>query len=489
MLTDIRSRLIISYSLVIGVALIIAFMTLLLVLIPLQARLAQVRLAAELSKARGPLLQRLSQDISQERLVEVLNNQRPNPPDRLLIINHRQNIVFDSGDGWVGESVPLDVTSRRNLSGTLIGPGGERLVYVAAPLARPGANERARLWIAIASPRLGAPRAVLSDLGGGFLVAGFIAFFISLLLSFLIARSIANPLRAIARAAEAVAERDYSRQVPETGPDEVKQVAYSFNSMVRQVQASQIASRDFVSNVSHELKTPLTSIQGFSQALLEGATQDEASRKRAAAIIYDEADRLRRLVEDLLDLARIDSGQIIIGSQPVNLTNLLDGTLNNLSAQVSAKNLILNRHYQGVPDVVGDGDRLTQVFTNLLDNAIKHTPAGGKITISGTVSDGPDSNQTSSKATDKQYARIAIADTGPGIRPEELERIFERFYQVDKSRKRGQGAGLGLAIAHDIVKAHRGHIQAESIFGQGTMFTVWLPIRKADVTTQVSKRR
>jgi len=177
------------------------------------------------------------------------------------------------------------------------------------------------------------------------------------------------------------------------------------------------------------LKTPLTSIQGLAQALSEGATQGEVARKRAADIIYEEATRLRRLIEDLLDLASINAGQVVIGKQPINLTALLDLTLNNLSAQAKIKEVALIQAYRGLPNVVGDGDRLIGWSRPLpiLWRMLSNIHPGGSVTLQGGTEVRPVSNEHNSKSSTprhKQFARVAVADTGPGMEPEDLARIF-----------------------------------------------------------------
>jgi signal transduction histidine kinase len=234
--------------------------------------------------------------------------------------------------------------------------------------------------------------------------------------------------------------------------------------------------------------------------MLEGATYDEAARRRAAGIIHQEAARMARMVEDLLDLARIDSGQIVMKKTPLDLSQILTSTVERLLPQAAQKQVQLLKKWEALPPVVGDGDRLAQVFTNLLDNAVRHTPAGGRVTISSQVVHGlprprrvraglvqPDATTALSARGD--FVEIGIADTGPGIPPNDLIRVFERFYQVDKSRKRGQGTGLGLAITKEIVEAHGGYARVESVEGVGTKFTVVLPITEADVATLISPRR
>ena len=202
---------------------------------------------------------------------------------------------------------------------------------------------------------------------------------------------------------------------------------------------------------------------------------------------------MRRLIDDLLDLARIDAGQIIIGKTPINLNAIINVTIDSLSTQAQQKQIHVHKQFDNLPNVVGDQDRLAQVFLNLIDNAIKYTPVGGKIMIAGKVTIGTpqqrDQAQPENKPQGKEFAQVTIVDSGPGIAPEDLSRIFERLYRIDKSRKRKQGMGLGLAIAYNIVQAHGGDIQVESKLNKGTRFTVWLPTKEADVSTLITKRQ
>jgi signal transduction histidine kinase len=176
-------------------------------------------------------------------------------------------------------------------------------------------------------------------------------------------------------------------------------------------------------------------------------------------------------VEQLLDLSRIESGQVAMGHNPVPVDELLRNCVERLSLAAQEKGVQLVCDCAPVPPLLGDGDRLAQVFTNLLDNALQHTPAGGKVTASARVT------TESSAPGGPELVQVAVTDTGEGIPAAELERVFERFYQVDKSRARTRGgAGLGLAIARGIVEAHGGRIWAESVVGLGTRFVVRLPL-------------
>ncbi len=233
--------------------------------------------------------------------------------------------------------------------------------------------------------------------------------------------------------------------------------------MVERVRSTQQGQRDFVANVSHEMKTPLTSIQGFAQAILDGTASDSQAQQHAASVIHEESGRLTRLVDDLLDLARLDAGQVTFAHAEVDLNALVARVIDRLSLRAGEKSIQLENGVRGLPAITGDGDRLAQVLTNLIDNAIKHTPVGGRVTIRGEGRG--------------DQVRVHVEDSGPGIPPDELPRIFERFYQVDKARRggEGRGSGLGLAISREIVQAHGGRLEAASAPGRGSRFTVTLP--------------
>ncbi|HEX3053121.1 MAG TPA: ATP-binding protein, partial [Aggregatilineaceae bacterium] len=281
----------------------------------------------------------------------------------------------------------------------------------------------------------------------------------------------------ISHAAHQIADGDFNQRVPVEGPQEVRTLASSFNDMVDRVAVTQAAQRDFLANVSHDLRTPLTSIQGFSQAILDGVTSDPATAQHAAQIINDEAARMHRMVEELLELARLEAGRVNLRRHAVRPSDLLRGVADSISVKAYEKSVQLNVQIPpDLPRISGDADRLAQVFLNLLDNAIRHTPSGGQVSLLA--------------AAQPQWIVVQVRDTGEGIPAADLPRIFERFYQVDKSRQRDRGGsmGLGLAITKQIVEAHNGRIQADSVIGQGTTFTIWLPMPAPDMST-VSARR
>jgi two-component system sensor histidine kinase ResE len=235
--------------------------------------------------------------------------------------------------------------------------------------------------------------------------------------------------------------------------------------MLARVQSSQRSQREFVANVSHEMKTPLTSIQGFAQALLDGTAKTKKSQQQAAQVIYDESERMRRMVVDLLDLAKLDAGTEELDMLPVNVNMLLNSIAEKFSPQSARMGVSIEVDIESnLPPLIADGDRLAQVFTNLVDNALKFTPHGGKVSIRALV--------------ESSEMHITVSDPGAGISSDDLPHIFERFFRADPARKGGEfhGAGLGLAIAHQIVVAHGGRISVQSEIGVGTAMEVVLPL-------------
>ena len=308
---------------------------------------------------------------------------------------------------------------------------------------------------------------VLSEFSGSLLPpllqAALVCLGMAFLMAALMTRSLSKPLQALARGATAVARGDYGIKVPVTGPAEIRAVADSFNFMSAEVRATQQSQRDFLANVSHDLKTPLTSIQGYSQAIMDGATKDPA---KAASIIYDEAGRLNRMVMELTDLMRMQSGRLSLNMTALDISQMAEAIAERLKVVADRKQISLRTLCAPLPMIAGDGDRLAQVLTNLLSNAITHTPRGGIIWLKTQATVGG--------------VEIIVRDTGEGIPAQDLPRIFERFYQVDKARGPGRGSGLGLAITQEIVLAHGGTIRADSPGeGQGATFRVFLPLSKA----------
>jgi signal transduction histidine kinase len=295
-------------------------------------------------------------------------------------------------------------------------------------------------------------------------IAAGIAFGLSILLALLLSSYVLKPLRDLSHAAWDVAHGNLDRRVEVTGQDEISELSQYFNYMAERIQQNSQLQKDFVANVSHEIRTPLTSIEGFSQALQDEMVDNEEDRKRYLNIIFEETRRMKRLVSQLLALSRIDAGGWVLHLAPLALSDFISEIGEKYQPLAMEKNVsLLVEKKEDVPTIQTDRDTLEQILQNLVDNAMKFTPAGGEIVLS------------SSKAQDGA-ALIRVKDNGQGIPQEELGRVFDRFARVEKSRsKRFGGAGLGLAICRDLVTLLGGRISVQSEPGQGSVFSVELP--------------
>lgn len=226
--------------------------------------------------------------------------------------------------------------------------------------------------------------------------------------------------------------------------------------------------KDFVANVSHELKTPITSIKGFAETLLDGAMYDEELRQQFMTIILDESERLESLTYDLLELSKLEKDELQLQNDKISISSVVEDVLPLIKQTADSRNILLTTTLSGSGEMIGDFNRLKQVFINLLNNAISYTSSNGEITL--YVKDAGD------------RIIFCVSDTGIGISEEAKPRIFERFYRVDKARSRNTGGtGLGLAIVKHIVEAHKGSIQVDSELGTGTTFRIELPKNKNNI--------
>ncbi|WP_163184082.1 ATP-binding protein [Neobacillus sedimentimangrovi] len=221
--------------------------------------------------------------------------------------------------------------------------------------------------------------------------------------------------------------------------------------------------KDFIANVSHELRTPISMLQGYSEAIVDDIAESQEEKKEMAKVIYDESLRMGRLVNELLDLARMEAGHIQLKLEEVNLTSFINRIIHKFQGLAKDNGIQLRTEMENdLPAFWMDPDRIEQVLTNLIDNAIRHTPADGSVTLKVTLED--------------KGLRMEVKDSGSGIPEEDLPFIFERFYKADKARTRGRsGTGLGLAIAKNIIDAHHGSINVHSKLGQGTTFSFLIP--------------
>jgi signal transduction histidine kinase len=296
------------------------------------------------------------------------------------------------------------------------------------------------------------------------LLAAVLAYAIVLAgLTVLLAGSIVRPIEALQRGATRVAEGDLSHRVAVTGSDEVARLAETLNQMTARLEVLENLRRQYVSDVSHELRTPLAAIRTMAETLLQYGDSDPALGQRYLPRIVTQTERLARLAGQLLDLAQIESGNLLGPIVQVPLAGVLQEVAQTQAERAAAQRVeLIVRAPQALPPVLGDRDRLIQVFLNLVDNALRHTPPKGRVTITARV----------------EADRVAtlVEDTGEGIAPEDLPHLFERFYRVEKARSpRSGGTGLGLAIVRQIVESHGGAIEVASTPGVGTSFRIDLP--------------
>lgn len=285
------------------------------------------------------------------------------------------------------------------------------------------------------------------------------------LLAFIFSRRVSGPILKINNVARAMAGGDYSQKIPSKSGDELGVLAGSINELSEQLKEKILTiekidstRRGFVASISHELRTPLTIMQGYTEALMDGMAQDDLQRDKYLMNIYEETIRLRRLVDDLLDLRRLETGNISINMERADLSDIIQSVSNLFGETFSKRDVSINVSIPPVRLIArGDPDRLKQVVINLVDNAVRFSPHGGSVDVKGEEVSG--------------RIKVSVRDHGPGVREEERRLIWERFYKSDSSRtRRNSGSGLGLAIARQIIEMHGGQVGIESAPGQGSTF-------------------
>lgn len=290
-------------------------------------------------------------------------------------------------------------------------------------------------------------------------IAGVAAAALALALVQVLAHGMTFPLREMVSAAQSMARGDYGRRVTATSRDEVGDLARAFNSMAAELAAVDRMRRDLVANVSHELRTPIGALRAKLENLVDGV---ETPDRRTLGAMLTQVERLGNLVEQLLDLSRLESGAVPLDRSSFAAAGLLDGVVEEWRTRAEIRDVrIESASEPAALELDGDPERLRQVLANLVANAVRHSPRGGKVTVRASRQDG--------------HARLEVIDEGPGIPPGEAERVFERFYRSDQARSSDQGgSGLGLAIARWIVELHGGTIRAEDAEPHGCRIVVEL---------------
>ncbi len=366
---------------------------------------------------------------------------------RIILTDNESTVVADSDETLLG-TLYTDTTQGRSMS-PMMGTGIIGTLHIRHGES-PDIN-RAALQI------------TYGTIGHFFIWAGLLAVAIALLLTFFLSRRILAPVKALSNAAREFGKGNFSRRVDFKSKGEVGELARSFNSMAENLEHTERLRRNMVADIAHELRTPLSNLGGYLEAINDGVVEPDNKTFRS---LNEEALTLSRLIDDLQELSMADAGELKLITQPENISRLIEETVTALQAKATAKGLTMSTNLPGrLPELNIDSHRIRQALHNLLDNATAHTGKGGQISVAARHRD------------DKVY--ISVADTGEGIPPEDLPMIFERFYRVDKSRTRSTGgSGLGLTITKRMVEAHGGTITVESQPGKGSTFTITLPVEK-----------
>jgi len=304
------------------------------------------------------------------------------------------------------------------------------------------------------------------------LEAVLIGFAISIAITLIISKTLLSPIQGMTKAAEAMADGDFSRKIRVESGDEIGILAKTFNDMAAQIETmleelkkAEKLRREFVANVSHELRTPLTSIRTYAETISDNKGIPEETEEEFLRVIINESDRMTKIVQDLLELSRFDSGNSSMTFEEFSIEQSLRDVHAAIALEARKRSHVFDLELEWkLPVITGDRARIEQVLMNIISNALKYTPDGGKITIScGSSADS---------------IWVSVEDTGIGIPQEDLGRVFDRFYRVEKARSReAGGTGLGLSIAKEIVARHGGDLTVESTHGAGTTVTMTLPIK------------
>jgi signal transduction histidine kinase len=366
--------------------------------------------------------------------------------DRLLIVDPGGRIVFDSEEELLGQSIETHDQAR------------------GAPIASDGQMVGALLVTTRdLSDYSEFERRFLETVNRAVLWAVLLVVAVSLIAATLLSRQLIDPLRQLTAAAEAMADGDLTQRVATRSQDEVGELAGAFNQMASDLEAAEGQRRQMTADIAHELRNPLSIIRGNLEAMFDGVYPADVEH---LAPIYEETLLLQRLVEDLRLLSLAEAGQLRLMRSDVDVEELLRGIAEGAQAVAQDKGIVLQVDVPEPSRIVGDADRLRQVIGNLVSNALRYTPAGGTIALRA---------HPIGKQSKVGWVRIAVSDTGPGIPPEDLPHVFDRFYRGDPARGRTSGgSGLGLAIARALIEAHGGTIEVESGLGHGTTFTVEL---------------
>ena len=455
---SIATRLFLSYIAVVVVGLAVAAIT----ISGLLLRYEDDQTRVHLEELSAPFLTAIQTGVragqQPREIVDSLTEQAHAANARLLITTAARRVVIDSEGQLVGSILPQPSAS--NIGE--FSEGADQWIFVRQQLRQAAAGGVGLGFIVVARPR-----AVLTDtlraLLPSLILSGVVALGFAVLVAALLARTITRPLRDLVGGVRRFAGGDYGTRVPLAGPSEVAEMGTAFNEMAGEIQRSRGSEQAFLADISHELRTPLTSIQGFAQAIVEGEARGDAV-SHVAEIIHREARRLVRMVEGLLQVARLESGAQSMAREEVAPAHLLEGAVAALEVQAKEAGVSFDvAGADSLPSLRGDPDKLAQLFLNVLDNAVKHSPRGTTVHVRGSRDNGA--------------VIVRVRDSGSGLPEGAQTRLFQRFYRGENAQR--DGTGLGLAIAQAIAQAHGGSIRASNVDGGGAEFAVRLPVAKA----------
>jgi signal transduction histidine kinase len=365
---------------------------------------------------------------------------------QIILTDAKGMVIADSEGELTGEQYFPDVPGRAIMLPWIEGPAG--ILYM-----NPGAPE-----VDIASLSL-----LYRTMGRFFLWGGLVAVAIAILLTFFLSRRILAPVKTLTSATERLGRGDFSQRVKIKDKGELGELAKAFNTMASDLERAEKLRQNMVADVAHELRTPLSNLQGYLEAIHDGVIKPDAKAMRS---LGEEATLLSRLVDDLQDLSLAEAGKLKLNCRIEDASELINQTVAAVKARATTKGISLSIELPDkLPSVNIDSHRISQVLRNLLENAITHTAENGVITVTAKQSGG--------------WVEVSVTDNGEGIPAKDIPNIFERFYRVDKSRDRATGGtGLGLTIAKRLVEAHGGKIKAQSQLGKGSRFSFTIPVSK-----------
>jgi signal transduction histidine kinase len=367
------------------------------------------------------------------------------------------------GQGFTGlKRLPLstiDWQSGKSLTFEFKPPKARSTYYaVANPIVIGQGKEAQTIGAIVVATKKTDVRARVVSLIARLALAGILGLLIAGLLAWYLSRRIVRPILQLSDAADAVARGNYAVRVPKKAPGELGHLSERFGEMASRLAEVETMERNFLMSVSHELRTPLTAIRGHVAALLEGVVEDPELRDQSLETVELEAQRLERLVQDILDLAKLDTNRFTVTKEEVDMANLLEQAYERYREEAHRRSIEYRQDLRARPVIVSDGDRVLQVVGNLLSNAFKATPDGGRISLELAQQNGT--------------VHVAVEDNGPGIPPEKRERLFRPFVSDSTG-----GTGLGLAIAKELSTALGGRIDLDSELGRGSRFEFVLPSR------------